>query len=84
MGLNLPCWVKKKPKNLDDSKAVSSYQDIYVRTLVAAETYEGILKGRRDRARQEEELKAKKYAERQRKTTAQAQDGQVAGTSPEI
>ena len=57
--------IKRKPKNLDDSKAVSNYQDIYIKTLVAAETYEGIVRRREARDREEAEMNAKKYAESQ-------------------
>ena len=62
---------------MDDSKAVSNYQDIYIKTLVAAETYEGIVRRREARDREEAEMNAKKYAESQitRPAPVQVQQG---------
>ena len=70
--------VKRKPKNLDDPKAVSNYQDIYIKTLVAAETYEGIVRRREARDREEAEMNAKKYAESQLNRPAPVREEPVA------
>ena len=72
--------IKKKPKNLDDSKAVSNYQEIYIKTLVAAETYEGIIKRREARDQEEAEAKAKKFADRQLTRTVPVQVETGTGT----
>jgi len=66
--------IKKKPRNLDDSKAISNYQDIYIKTLVAAETYEGIIRRREARDQEEAEMNAKKYAESQLARTVPVQE----------
>ena len=73
--------VKKRPRNLDDSKAVSNYQEMYIKTLVAAETYEGIVRRREARDQEEAEANAKKFADTQLTKTAPVQ--LEAGTSTE-
>ena len=72
--------IKKKPKNLDDSKAVSNYQEIYIKTLVAAETYEGIIKRREARDQEEAKANAKKFADIQLTRTVSVQIETGTGT----
>ena len=48
---------------------------MYIRTLVAAETYEGIINRRKVRDKEEAEMNAKKYAESQLAETAPVQEG---------
>ena len=72
--------IKKRPKNLDDSKAVSNYQEMYIKTLVAAETYEGIVRRRETRDQEEAEANAKKFADTQLTKTAPVQVEAGTGT----
>ena len=76
--------IKKKPKNLDDSKAVSNYQEIYIKTLVAAETYEGIIRRREARDQEEAEAKAKKFADSQLTRTVPVQIETGTGTENQM
>ena len=63
---------------MDDSKAVSNYQEMYIKTLVAAETYEGIVRRREARDQEEAEMNAKKYAESQLNRPAPVREEPVA------